>query len=116
MGSGISGRYSGTLGSSEPKSGVNYNRAGSKEVGEVETIIIGNNSHAVPIKSEPNSVFQKIVNGKIREERYYNSKGEPYLDIDYTDHGRPDIHTNPHQHIIRYKKGKFTRKERSIIK
>lgn len=116
MGSGISGRYIGTKGAAEPKNRINYNLAGSSKVRVVNMIIIGVGSHRVPIKSKPNSVFQKIVNGKVREERYYNSKGEPYLDIDYTDHGRPDIHVNPHQHIIKYKNGRLIRKERSIVK
>lgn len=115
MGTGVSGLYKGTSGSLEPKSGVTYNLAGSSKVRKVEKVEIANGVHKVPKKSTPNSVFQKIINGKIQEERYYNNKGEPYLDIDYTDHGRPDIHTNPHQHIIRIINNKFTREERSII-
>ena len=116
MGSGISGRYHGTKGSSEPKSGTNYNLARSSFVKKVESIEIGINAHKVPSKYKPNTVYQKYLNGEIREERYYNSNGDPYLDIDYTDHGRPDIHTNPHQHIIKIKDGIFFREERSIIK
>ena len=32
-------------------------------------------------------------------ERYYNDNGEAYLDIDYTCHGRPNVHPDvPHIH------------------
>ena len=115
MGSSVSGQYSGTRGSTEPKNGVTYNRAGSGSVRKVELIVTGE-THSMPTKFKPNSVFQRIINGVIRQERYYNSKGDPYLDIDYTDHSRPDIHTNPHQHLIKVENGKFKREERSIVR
>jgi len=30
--------------------------------------------------------------------RKFDEYGKPVRDIDFTDHGRPDGHTNPHQH------------------
>ena len=51
--------------------------------------------------STPNSVSQKIKNGRITTGRYYDPKGKAYLDIDYTNHGDSATHsTVPHQHII----------------
>ena len=36
--------------------------------------------------------------GSIKQIRYYDSEGRAYMDTDYTDHGNPSIHTNPHNH------------------
>ena len=45
------------------------------------------------------SVSKKVINGYVATERYYNSKGEAYLDIDYTCHGNPKRHPYvPHIH------------------
>ncbi len=53
----------------------------------------------VPNTGKPNSVTRVYNNGKLRQERYYNENGDAYLDIDYTDHKRPDKHPIvPHQH------------------
>lgn len=30
--------------------------------------------------------------------REFDSNGKPVRDIDFTDHGRPSTHDNPHQH------------------
>ena len=39
--------------------------------------------------------------GSYPQAREFDAAGKPVRDIDFTDHGRPDIesHTNPHQHI-----------------
>ena len=37
-------------------------------------------------------------NGKYDQAREFDSKGKPVKDIDFTDHGRPQNHPNPHQH------------------
>jgi RHS repeat-associated protein len=37
-------------------------------------------------------------NGKYDQAREFDSEGKPVRDIDFTDHGRPKNHTNPHQH------------------
>lgn len=116
MGSGISGRYSGTKGSSEPKSGINYNIAKSSSVRSVSVINSVGESHSLPVRSVPNSVSQKTRNGKLYEERFYNSKGEPYLDIDYSYHNAPNKHTNPHQHAIIIVNGRIKRGRQEPIK
>lgn len=37
-------------------------------------------------------------NGKYTQAREFDEKGRPVRDIDFTDHGRPQNHPNPHQH------------------
>lgn len=54
---------------------------------------------SVPKNNLPNSVTKKIVNDYVVTERYYDSEGNPYLDIDYTCHGNPKTHpVVPHIH------------------
>jgi len=36
--------------------------------------------------------------GKYDQAREFDAQGKPVRDIDFTDHGRPKLHTNPHQH------------------
>lgn len=38
-------------------------------------------------------------NGPYTQGREFDADGRPVRDIDFTDHGRPDSHVNPHQHI-----------------
>jgi RHS repeat-associated protein len=42
-------------------------------------------------------------NGKYPQAREFDKHGNPVRDIDFTDHGRPDIpgHVNPHEHLWR---------------
>lgn len=80
-----------------------YNGAGSSSVGIVksEKVVekIGDNPVKIPTTGIPNSVTIVEKNGNITAERYYDEKGDAYLDIDYTDHGNPKTHpTVPHQH------------------
>ena len=37
-------------------------------------------------------------NGKYDQGREFDANGKPVKDIDFTDHGRPQNHPNPHQH------------------
>jgi hypothetical protein len=37
-------------------------------------------------------------NGKYDQAREFDGNGRPVKDIDFTDHGRPGQHTNPHEH------------------
>ncbi|WP_342330264.1 hypothetical protein [Pedobacter sp. FW305-3-2-15-E-R2A2] len=37
-------------------------------------------------------------NGDYKQAREFDEKGEPVKDLDFTDHGRPQTHPNPHQH------------------
>lgn len=41
---------------------------------------------------------KKGSKGDYRQAREFDSKGNPKRDVDFTDHGRPQNHTNPHQH------------------
>ena len=76
-----------------------YNPLKSKLVKKVRQIYIAFFGNKIPTRSTPNSVVKKIVNGEIEEERYYDSKGETYLEIHYTDHGNPKNHPMvPHIH------------------
>ncbi len=112
MGSSVCGRYIRTRGSSEPKSGVTYNTANSSKVRKVDVVTNGN-SHSVPIMYLPNSVYRNHGKNGLLSERYYNSEGEPYLDIDYTNHGNSGRHPIvPHQHTIKYSNNKFNRESK----
>ena len=42
-------------------------------------------------------------NGKFPQAREYGKDGELVRDIDFTDHGRPNLHANPHQHYMEQK-------------
>lgn len=53
----------------------------------------------VPFENKPDSVFDRIENGRVVQRRYYGKTGKPRLDIDLTDHGNPKEHkTVPHYH------------------
>lgn len=87
-----------------------YNTAKSidvKDVFEVNKV----SCHKVDISGVPNSVTQNYdSSGVLISERYYNEKGNAYLDIDYTDHGNPKMHpVVPHQHKIEMDKNDFKR-------
>lgn len=109
MGSGNKGLYSGAYtGDSSlertgngPRSGSDYNTAGSRSVGKVTSITTTSNVHSIPAQGSPNSVSKNFKNGKLDSERYYGSDGKAYLDIDYSDHGNSKTHPNvPHEHAI----------------
>jgi len=38
-------------------------------------------------------------NGKYDQAREFDGEGKPVKDIDFTDHGRPAQHANPHEHL-----------------
>ena len=96
-----------------PQNGVDYNpgkKVPDNEIkSPVEEVNIIDGAHRRPDKGNPNSVYSNYQDGILRWERYYNEKGEPYLDVDYTDHGRPEIHSVPHYHRITDEKGHFIR-------
>ena len=85
----------------DPKNGVDFNLAGSKSVSSVVYKTITRDKK-VPMTAKANSVKTKLSeDGKILQERYYDSCGKAYLDIDYSDHGNPKMHpTVPHEHSI----------------
>ena len=106
MGAGVHGGFGSTKG---------FNGAGSKDVGRVDKIKTTHNLHSVPMKGDPNTVSKNYKNGKLDSERYYDKNGNPYLDIDYSNHGNPKMHPNvPHQH--KYKNGKRVKKGERINK
>ena len=71
----------------------------SKLVEKVDNYFAWLNHDSIPSTCKPNTVIKKIVGGYVVSERYYNSKGEAYLDIDYTCHGNPKTHPEvPHIH------------------
>lgn len=115
MGSGNSGLYSGTHGSGQNatvklKNGSDYNKAGSASVRNVSSVNQLSDPHSVSMQGEKNSSTQIYRKGKMVSERYYNSKGNAYLDIDYTDHGNPKMHPDvPHEHRIHRKNGAIIR-------
>ena len=82
----------------------NYNLAGSDKVRivlEINDIDVSKHEH-VPIIGTPKSFTIVFQNGTMIRERYYDEKGEAYLDIDYTDHNSPKKHpVVPHQHVWR---------------
>lgn len=93
-----------------------YNNANSPFVGIVKEINEINKHEKeeihVPIKGIPNSVTVIKDNNGTLQERYYNEKGDAYLDIDYSNHGNPKMHPEvPHiHHWIKDEKGNLIRK------
>ena len=112
-GFGSSGNYVGASDSGGSfKNGSDYNTAGSKDVGQVDSIQTVSNLHSKPVSSTPNSVIKNYKNGKLSSERYYGKDGRPYLDIDYTNHGNAKTHPHvPHQHKISFQDGKMHREK-----
>lgn len=128
MGSGRSGLYpslgtngnaGGSGGVSEgPVNGKDYNSAKSKSIKKVDSVSTAKDLHTVPAHGTPNSVSKNYKDGKLDSERYYDSHGNAYLDIDYTDHGNPKTHPNvPHEHSITFDEdGKLKRAKENKIK
>ena len=86
-----------------PVNGSDFNTAGSNSVGKVDTVTTTHDVHNVPDHGIPNSVSKNYKKGKLNSERYYDSNGDAYLDIDYTDHGNSKMHPNvPHEHSIHF--------------
>lgn len=84
-----------------------FNTARSSSILQVDSRNIVNDQHSLPMNGEGNSVTQSYIGGKLIQERYYDSDGNAYLDIDYSNHGNPRTHpTVPHQHHITWRDGK----------
>lgn len=97
--------------------GEAFNTAGSSSIGQVDSKNVVNDHHSIPMSGEPNSVTQSYVDGKLTQERYYDSDGNAYLDIDYSDHGNPKTHPMvPHQHHITWQNGKPRRGKDEEVK
>lgn len=67
---------------------------------------------SLPRESTPNSVKDFYDNGRLDQCRFYGRTGKPRLDIDFSDHKRPDKHpVVPHAHSWTYqerKSGEFS--------
>ena len=95
-----------------------YNFNDSKLVGKVIATSIRSQGESIPKNGKPNTVIKKIIGGYVVSERYYNSNGEAYLDIDYTCHGNPKSHpVVPHIHRwIKDENGKLQRQPWEVFK
>lgn len=118
MSKGHSGHFKNTLGTitrarNDKKVIKDYNEADSDKVRIVNEIheIDNTNHERVPVKESPNSVLKVLKNGKKIRERYFDEGGDPYLDIDYSNHGNPKTHSIvPHQHTwTKDERGNLTR-------
>ena len=97
--------------------GESFNTASSSSIEQVDSKNVVNDNHNIPMSGEPNSVTQSCVDGKLIQERYYDSDGNAYLDIDYSDHGNPKTHpVVPHQHHITWNNGKPRRGKDEEVK
>ncbi len=68
--------------------------------------------HNLPNTHRPNSTIKQIDdNGRIVRIRHYDDKGNAYKDVDYTDHGTPEIHKVPHTHEIIIKDGNIHKRK-----
>lgn len=77
-----------------------FNFAKSILVKTVKRIRWTNKHDSLLTTSTANTVIKKLSkDGYVLTERYYNSKGQAYLDIDYTNHKNPKAHPYvPHIH------------------
>ena len=123
MGAGYHGGFGNTIGnnkhqnSNESTPSISkhppFITAGSKSVKIVSTYTSSNEAHTVPTTSVPNSVHISYKDSKPHSERYFDSKGNAYLDIDYSNHGNPKIHpVVPHEHTITIVNGNFIRNKK----
>ena len=93
--------------------GIDFNPAGSKSVRNIESIQTISEKHSLPNSSCANSVIRNYKDGKLSTERYYGENGQPYLDIDYTNHGNSKTHpVVPHEHKITVKNEKIIREKK----
>jgi len=91
--------------------GFNINDYGRKNVNDFYDLKNHNHPHRLPNISTPNSTITQVDdNGKVVRIRHYDDKGNAWKDVDYTDHGTPEIHKVPHTHIIEIIDNKIDRK------
>lgn len=89
---------------------LNVAGAGAVIIGQTNPGVTGNaakpsqnaqNVHKVSTTGDPNSSFDKLYGGKSGgfQRTYYDYKGNVSLQIDFTNHTTPLVHSNPHLHI-----------------
>lgn len=64
-----------------------------------------------PFSHKPKSVIDEFIDGDHVYRRYYGVTGKPRLDIDFTDHATPTVHSNPHAHTWTYEQRESSSKE-----
>lgn len=90
-----------------------FNNAASKSVKTVDYTFQVYNVRSMPEHGDANSVVQNYRNGSLSTERYFDEKGTPYLDIDYSNHGNPKTHPIvPHEHDIEIVDGHIKREKK----
>lgn len=61
--------------------------------------------NGLPLKGEPNSIVDKIVDGKVSQRRIYGYDGMALVDIDTHNHNKPYQHpTGAHKNVFNYSK------------
>ena len=56
-------------------------------------------ARSLPTKGSARSSRDQMINGKLKQRRYYDKNGAPDMDIDYTNHGNAKLHPKvPHRH------------------
>lgn len=84
--------------------------AGAVMIGQMNPGVTGHSAkpssnakavHKVPTFGTPNTSFDKLYSGNAGgfQRVYYDSRGGISLQIDFTCHNNPSIHSNPHLHI-----------------
>ena len=84
--------------------------AGAVMMGQMNPGVTGNAAkpsssakavHKVPTLGPPNTSFDKLYSGNSGgfQRVYYDSRGNISLQIDFTCHNNPSIHSNPHLHV-----------------
>jgi hypothetical protein len=57
------------------------------------------NDNGLPLYGQPNTTgLQWGSDGAVTQGRTWDDAGNPSIDTDFSDHNRPDTHTDPHQH------------------
>ncbi|MCR1952865.1 hypothetical protein NSA50_17835 [Clostridium sp. DSM 100503] len=71
------------------------NASEEKQVGESK----------LPVVDKPNSTKERVKDGKVVQRRHYGSDGKARVDEDFSDHGTPHLHSNPHYHTWDWSSG-----------
>ncbi len=96
---GFSSAFSGTYNSAESRNVRIVNKVNRHK----------SDGYKTHVQGEPDSVDIISKDGKVVRENYYDSNGNIYLTIDYTNHGNPKQHPNvPHEHRWKNDGGHFS--------
>lgn len=61
---------------------------------------------SLPLVGKPNSTKERVKDGKVVQRRHYDENGKARVDEDFSDHGTPSLHSNPHYHEWDWSTGK----------